>query len=182
MNYQDKDQLAQLAKKILEPKIYQSWFMHQIQGLSFPQMEYETKTPKMALYLRFKKAESELIPWKNDPNRTTTLTLSAKAQNALRNYGIKNKKQALKSYQDGDLHPSRMRNYGWKTHNEVCEWLEVPVIKENPEKKEFECIDRILSRLNRRIQIEDDDLRCETKDEISTLERWKRIMKSKYAR
>lgn len=145
-------------------------------------MEIKTKTPKLVLYLRWKKADEQLALWRNDPERKTMDTLSSKSINALNNYGIKNKKQALKAYQDGDLHPSRMRNYGWKSHQEVCEWLGVEVILENPEKKEFCSVERILSRLRRRLQIEDEDAKQDVIDEIKTLERWTRIIKSKYSR
>jgi hypothetical protein len=182
MNYQNKEEWVNIAKRILPAKIYETWELREIQGMSFPDMEIKLDEDKLRLYFRHKKAQAEVMIWVNDPKRITLDTLSMLSRNALANYGIKTKKQAMKAYNDAELHPSRMRNYGWKSHQEVCEWLGVPMVKENPEKKEFAAIDRIMARLQRRLQVADEETLHEVNDEIKTLERWTRIIKSKYSK
>ena len=59
--------------------------------------------------------------------------LSIRARNCLNSIGIKTKEQAVEAINDGRLHPDNnpikqiaVRNYGWKTHKEVCKWLGLP--------------------------------------------------------
>jgi hypothetical protein len=66
--------------------------------------------------------------------------LSVRAANCLHNIGATNKKKAMKAMIEGRLMPPRKghggvpRNYGWKTHLEVREWLGLPEYKP-PSKK-----------------------------------------------
>lgn len=53
--------------------------------------------------------------------------LSVRAVNCLNNIAVTNKKEALSAIQSGRLKPLRSpRNYGWKTHQEICRWLGLP--------------------------------------------------------
>ena len=65
--------------------------------------------------------------------------LSCRAANCLNNAGIETKEQARQAIIEGRLKPDKkawnwnapnqnrgIRNYGWKTHKEVCKWVGLP--------------------------------------------------------
>lgn len=65
--------------------------------------------------------------------------LSVRAANCLSNSGIETKEQAKQAIIEGRLKPDKkvwnwnapiqnrgIRNYGWKTHKEVCKWVGLP--------------------------------------------------------
>ncbi len=66
--------------------------------------------------------------------------LSVRATNCLTNCNLANREEILSAVQRGLLHPTKkdgygpLRNYGKKTHDEVCQWLGVPVL-EKPRKR-----------------------------------------------
>jgi len=57
--------------------------------------------------------------------------LSARARRCLLNFGLKSKEEVVEALNKGRLNPgpkergSRLGNYGFKTHTEVCEWAGV---------------------------------------------------------
>ena len=178
MNYQNKEEWVNIAKRILPAKIYETWELREIQEMSFPDMEIKLNEDKLRLYFRHKKAQAEVMVWVNDPKRETFDTLSTVAYNALRNFGVKNKKHALQLFNEGELHPVKLRNYGWKAHEEVCEWLGVTMSRENPQKKELQIYARILSRLEKRLESAPEDFIDEVNEEIQLLKKWKRLIKT----
>lgn len=58
---------------------------------------------------------------------------SARAYGVLKRLAVKNKDQARRLYETGHIHPNTVTGFGWKTYHEICEWLEVPMIKRQPE-------------------------------------------------
>ena len=53
--------------------------------------------------------------------------LSVRASNCLHNCGINSREETMEAYQSGRIRPLKHpRNYGWKTHKEVAEWLGLP--------------------------------------------------------
>lgn len=60
-----------------------------------------------------------------DPNSIESL--SSRAFNCLKSVGVFTREQALEAYQSKQIVPLvRPRCYGWKTHEEVAEWLGLP--------------------------------------------------------
>ena len=64
-------------------------------------------------------------------NKSPLSGLSFRAANCLAGAGIETKDQARKAMVEGRLNPDasrldRVRNYGLKTHKEVCKWLDSP--------------------------------------------------------
>jgi hypothetical protein len=39
------------------------------------------------------------------------------------NYGLMNREQIAQAIKDGTLDPSRCRHFGWKSYDEVLNWL-----------------------------------------------------------
>ena len=84
--------------------------------------------------------------WVNDPKRETFDTFSTVAYKRFCVISeLKTKSTHCKLFNEGELHPVKLRNYGWKAHAEVCEWLGVTMSRENPQKKELQIYARILS-------------------------------------
>ncbi len=52
--------------------------------------------------------------------------LSTRASNILNNNNIKSKEEAAAAIAARILTPWKIRNYGWMTHKEVCEWAGCP--------------------------------------------------------
>lgn len=86
-----------------------------------------------------KKALSELKKLGLVPDRSIA-GLSCRAWVCLDNNGIRTKSEAKAKILSGFLHPDRsikIRNYGWKTHKEVCKWAGLP--EPFPEKRPVIC-------------------------------------------
>lgn len=52
--------------------------------------------------------------------------------NVLARLAVKNKDEALSLYHSGHLHPASVTGFGWRSYHEICEWLEVPMLKQRP--------------------------------------------------
>ena len=50
--------------------------------------------------------------------------------NTLQRLSIKSREEALDLYNTGHLQPGAVRGFGWVSYHEICEWLEVPTIRE----------------------------------------------------
>lgn len=57
---------------------------------------------------------------------------SARAYGVLKRLAVQNKDQARRLYQTGHIHPNSVTGFGWKTYHEICQWLDVPMIKRQP--------------------------------------------------
>ena len=49
--------------------------------------------------------------------------LSNRAIRCCNNAGLLNREEIAHAINDGTLHPSRCRNFGWKSYDEVLNWL-----------------------------------------------------------
>ena len=50
--------------------------------------------------------------------------------NTLERLCVKSRDEALQLYNTGHLRPGAVRGFGWVSYHEICEWLEVPTIRE----------------------------------------------------
>lgn len=57
---------------------------------------------------------------------------SSRAYGVLKRLAVQNKDQARRLYQTGHIHPNSVTGFGWKTYHEICQWLDVPMIKRQP--------------------------------------------------
>jgi hypothetical protein len=55
--------------------------------------------------------------------------LSTRAINCIYWFGIETKDQLLDAIQSYGLYPNKTRNYGWKTHREICDWLKIDFVE-----------------------------------------------------
>lgn len=55
---------------------------------------------------------------------------STRTANIMERLSIKSRQQAMDLYNSGHLRPGAVRGFGWVSYHEICEWLEVPTIKE----------------------------------------------------
>jgi hypothetical protein len=60
-------------------------------------------------------------PSKRDPLPKIYDGLSVRAANALKNMGLQSKGQVEEAVRTGTLAPGKLRNYGHKSHAEICE-------------------------------------------------------------
>jgi len=54
---------------------------------------------------------------------------SVRTYNCLKRMAIKTKEQALSLYRSGHIHPAMVTGFGWVSYKEICDWLEVPMLK-----------------------------------------------------
>jgi len=57
---------------------------------------------------------------------------SARTYHVLQRLAVGDKKEALALYHSGHIHPSVVTGFGWVSYKEICDWLEVPMLKERP--------------------------------------------------
>jgi hypothetical protein len=55
---------------------------------------------------------------------------STRTANIMERLSLKSRQQAMDLYNSGHLRPGAVRGFGWVSYHEICEWLEVPTIKE----------------------------------------------------
>ena len=55
---------------------------------------------------------------------------SVRTFNTIERLSISSRQQALDLYNSGHLRPGAVRGFGWVSYHEICEWLEVPTIRE----------------------------------------------------
>ena len=55
-------------------------------------------------------------------NKSEATGLSVRSWNCLANHNLDTKEQAMAAIKSGELKPAKLRNYGWKSHNEVSIW------------------------------------------------------------
>lgn len=60
-------------------------------------------------------------PSKRDPFPKIYYGLSVRATNALKNMGLQSRGQVKEAIRTGTLAPGKIRNYGHKSHAEICE-------------------------------------------------------------
>ena len=66
--------------------------------------------------------------WKMEHQNEWWAGLSVRAANCLNNRNLVTRDQIMEAVKNGTLHPKNRntRNYGWKSHAEVCKWLGLP--------------------------------------------------------
>lgn len=57
---------------------------------------------------------------------------STRTFNVLERMSIKDRDSALKLYHSGHLHPHSVTGFGWISYQEICDWLNVPMMKRRP--------------------------------------------------
>jgi len=57
---------------------------------------------------------------------------SVRTFNCLQRMAIRTKEEALCLYRSGHIHPNVVSGFGWVSYKEICDWLEVPMLKERP--------------------------------------------------
>jgi len=62
---------------------------------------------------------------------------SVRTFNIIERLAIKNREDALELYQAGHLHPNVVTGFGWISYKEICEWLEVPMLKKRPKQAKY---------------------------------------------
>jgi DNA-directed RNA polymerase alpha subunit len=64
----------------------------------------------------------------NEPERWDEL-LSVRVRNCLKNVDIETKEQAIEGLKNGTIHPRKIKNYGYISHDELCDFLQLPECK-----------------------------------------------------
>jgi hypothetical protein len=57
---------------------------------------------------------------------------SVRTFNVLERLAITSREQALELYHSGHIHPNVVTGFGWVSYKEICDWLEVPMLKKRP--------------------------------------------------
>ena len=55
---------------------------------------------------------------------------STRTAKIMERLSLKSRQQAMDLYTSGHLRPGAVRGFGWVSYHEICEWLEVPTIRE----------------------------------------------------
>jgi len=58
---------------------------------------------------------------------------STRTFHVLQRLAVGDKKEALALYHSGHIHPAVVTGFGWVSYREICDWLEVPMLKESPQ-------------------------------------------------
>ena len=57
---------------------------------------------------------------------------SIRTYNVLHRLAVRSKDEALSLYRSGHIHPNSVTGFGWVSYKEICDWLEVPMLKKRP--------------------------------------------------
>jgi hypothetical protein len=85
-----------------------------------------SRSQAMVLYRRAKQRQED---YKAGEKENPYFMLSFRSANICENAGLKNRSQIEDAINTGHLHPKSkfFRNYGWKSHIEIHQWLGLPI-------------------------------------------------------
>lgn len=95
---------------------------------TFQEIGQQIGTSKSQAMVLYRKAKQRQEDYKAGEKEDPYFMLSFRSANICKNAGLENRSQIEDAIKTGHLHPKSkfFRNYGWKSHIEINQWLGLP--------------------------------------------------------